>query len=70
MRRLGWAAFGLVGGYAGGAALGVLLLGAFSANTHDKAVEVATTAALVTGPLGAVAGAGLGLWAARVRARR
>ena len=44
-------------GYAGGAALGALLVQLLSSNVHDKAMETVMTAAFVTGPAGAAAGA-------------
>lgn len=56
MRRLGWGLLGMIGGYSGGLVLGIVLIGLFSGNTHDKGAEVATTAALITGPIGAVIG--------------
>lgn len=57
MRRVLAVLGGGVAGYAGGAALGALLVQLFSSNVHDKAVEMAMTAAFVTGPAGAAAGA-------------
>jgi len=60
MRRLGRATVGVIAGYAVGVGVGVLLSYAFSTNTHDKSVEMATTSALITGPLGALIGLGLG----------
>ncbi len=56
MRRLLSVLGGAVAGYAGGAALGAVLVQLFSSNTHDKAVETAVTAAFITGPAGAAAG--------------
>lgn len=47
---------GLVIGYLIGAGTGVLLVTLLSANTHDKSLETAMTAAFVTGPIGALAG--------------
>lgn len=47
---------GLVLGYAIGVAAGVALITLFSANTHDKSLEMAMTSAFVSGPIGAVAG--------------
>jgi hypothetical protein len=66
MRTLLYCIAGIVAGYLVGAALGVVLISNFSPNTHDKSVEIATTAALVTGPLGAV----IGLIAAAIGGRR
>lgn len=48
--------FGLVLGYIAGAAIGAGLVDIASTNTHDKAQELATTALLITGPIGAVLG--------------
>lgn len=48
---------GLIGGYLAGVGIGALLVTLFSTNTHDKSVEMAMTAAFVTGPIGAVIGA-------------
>lgn len=48
---------GIFVGYACGAGLGALLVQLFSSNAHDKALEIAMTAAFVTGPAGAAAGA-------------
>lgn len=65
MRMLFAALLGLIAGYAAGVAIGIALIGALSTNTHDKAVEVATTSALVTGPIGALIGVIAGLLLAR-----
>lgn len=51
---------GLIVGYGAGLALGLVAIGAFSTNTHDKSVEMAVTSALVTGPICAVIGC---IWA-------
>lgn len=56
MRRFLLAVLGLVGGYAVGVGAGLALVSLFSPNMHDKSVEMAMTAAFVTGPIGAVAG--------------
>ena len=61
MGRLGRGLLGLIGGYFVGVALGVLLVSAFSTNTHDKSMEVAMTAAFVTGPIVAIVGLVAGL---------
>jgi hypothetical protein len=61
MGRLGRALLGLIGGYILGVALGVLLVSAFSPNTHDKSMEVAMTSAFVTGPVMAIIGLVAGL---------
>lgn len=47
---------GLTVGYAVGVAAGVVLIGLFSGNAHDKSVEVAMTSALIAGPVGALIG--------------
>jgi NhaP-type Na+/H+ or K+/H+ antiporter len=57
---------GLVGGYALGVAAGLLLVSMGSSNTHDRSLEMAMTAAFVTGPLGAI----LGIVMSLVRSRR
>lgn len=57
---------GLVIGYIAGALIGGVLVEMVSTNAHDKAQEVATTALIVTGPIGAILGVGIGmLWAAK-----
>jgi ABC-type antimicrobial peptide transport system permease subunit len=56
----------LVVGYLVGAGLGAAAIELFSANTHDRSVEMAMTAAFVTGPIGAV----IGLIAGWIGARR
>ena len=48
---------GLALGYAAGVVIGAAWVMAFSGNSHDKSVEMAMTAAFVTGPIGAVTGA-------------
>ena len=72
MRRTMAAILGLFVGYLAGAVIGVGLVEIFSANRHDKYVEAVTTAAFVTGPLGALVGSLAGvLWARRAaRARK
>lgn len=57
---------GAVAGYAVGVAVGAVLISIVSGNTHDKSLEIAMTAAFVTGPIGSV----LGLIAAILRTRR
>lgn len=47
---------GLIIGYFAGAGSGAALVQFLSTNTHDKSVEMAMTAAFVTGPAGAVLG--------------
>lgn len=67
MRRL---AFGLVGticGYILGAVAGYAAISRASSNMHDRQVEAATTAAFVTGPLGAILGGIAGWLVARRR---
>lgn len=66
MRRVLLSLFGLVAGYLIGAGLGAAAIQFFSANTHDKSVEMAMTSAFVTGPIGAI----LGLCAGWLRSRR
>lgn len=48
-------------GFAIGAIGCALLISLFSANTHDKSVEMAMTAAFVGGPVGAIVGLVAGL---------
>lgn len=57
---------GLLAGYALGVLAGMALVTVFSANTHDKSVEMAMTAAFATGPVGAITG----LLVALMRGRR
>lgn len=66
MRFLAFLA-GLIGGYLAGVGIGAGLISLVSTNTHDRSVEMATTAALVTGPIGALIG---GFIAMRWRRRR
>lgn len=56
MRSLFIAVAALVAGYVAGALAGAALVDIFSANRHDKSLEIVMTAAFVTGPLGAVVG--------------
>ncbi|MGQ0671826.1 MAG: hypothetical protein ACT4N2_02940 [Hyphomicrobium sp.] len=60
MSRLIQAVIGLSTGYLAGAIAGGLAVSMLSTNTHDADVEMAMTAAFVTGPMGA----GMGLLAA------
>ena len=53
---------GLIGGYLAGVGIGAGLITLLSTNTHDKSVEMAMTAAFVTGPIGAAIGAIVALW--------
>ena len=69
MRRLVHAIVGLFAGYAIGVAAGALLVQLFSANTHDKSLEMAMTALLIAGPICAVLGFITGL-AIKPRRRR
>ena len=55
------AVVGLAAGYAVGAGIGAGMIALLSSNTHDKSVEIAMTAAFVTGPLGALVGLLAGL---------
>ncbi len=48
-------------GYPLGFGVGLLLVSAFSSNTHDRSLEAAMTGAFVVGPLFAVVGFGLGI---------
>ena len=57
---------GLIGGYVAGALIGAGLLSFLSTNTHDRSVEMAMTAAFVTGPIGAVLGVIGALWRSRM----
>lgn len=66
MRTFFYCLIGVIAGYVLGAGVGALGVELFSANTHDKSVEMAMTAAFVTGPIGVV----VGLIAGWVRARR
>lgn len=52
---------GLVVGYGVGVLLGAAAVTLFSANTHDKSMELAMTSALITGPIGALIGLVVGL---------
>jgi hypothetical protein len=56
MRKFLLCLAGLVAGYIIGAGLGAAAIEYFSGNTHDRSVEMAMTAAFVTGPIGAVIG--------------
>lgn len=56
MRRLLLGLVGLALGYLAGALLGALTVQLLSSNTHDRSQELAMTALLVTGPLGALIG--------------
>lgn len=56
MGKIFAAVAGVVLGYVAGVLIGAVLIELFSANRHDKGLEIAMTAAFVTGPLGAVAG--------------
>ena len=60
MSKLLYVSAGLIGGYALGVAAGATLIELFSANTHDKSMEMAMTSAFVTGPIGAIIGAVVG----------
>jgi hypothetical protein len=54
MKVFGWATLAAIGGYVIGIFDGILLLGAFSPNIHDRSVEAAMTGTFVAGPLMAV----------------
>lgn len=54
MRRFGIGLLCALGGYLLGALVGYFLIATFSANTHDRSVEAATTAAFAVGPFAAV----------------
>jgi hypothetical protein len=70
MKTFGLAALATIGGYAIGLLGGILLIEAFSSNTHDRSVEAAMTGAFITGPLmAAVAVVVLLMWRAH-RTRR
>ena len=55
MKRLGVGLLWGVCGYLIAALVSYFLIGQFSSNTHDRAVEAAMTSAFVLGPLGAIA---------------
>jgi len=61
---------GVVIGYIVGATVGAGLIQLLSANAHDKSVEMAMTAAFVTGPIGALIGVIAALVSLRRRAPR
>lgn len=61
MSRLLRGFIGIVLGYVIGAGVGLVLVGLLSQNTHDKSLELAMTAAFVTGPIGALIGLVTGL---------
>lgn len=65
--KLVFAVLGLIGGYLAGVGIGALLITLLSGNTHDKSVEMAMTAAFVTGPIGALIGAIIGARFGRTR---
>lgn len=67
MRGFVFALIGLVAGYLVGALAGYGLIGMLSSNIHDKPLEMAMTAAFVTGPLGAVVGLVVGWFSGRRR---
>jgi hypothetical protein len=56
MRRFLYALAGIAGGYLAGVGIGAAAITLLSSNTHDGSVEMAMTAAFVTGPIGAVIG--------------
>ena len=68
MPRVLAALLGLVAGYLAGAGIGAVLIQLLSTNTHDKSLELAMTAAFVTGPIGALVGLVAGLMWPRRRA--
>ena len=55
MKRLGVGLLWGVCGYLIAALVSYFLIGQFSSNTHDRAVEAAMTSAFLLGPLGGVA---------------
>jgi len=55
MKRFGLSLLYAIGGYFVTAVAGYFLIGQFSSNNHDRAVEAAMTSVFVFGPLGAVA---------------
>jgi hypothetical protein len=67
MKRIIGALIGLIAGYLAGAGAGAVLVQLLSTNSHDKSVELAMTALLVTGPIGALIGLVIGLVAAGKR---
>jgi hypothetical protein len=54
MKTVGVAFLTAIGGYLAGMFGGMLLIEAFSSNTHDRSLEAAMTGAFVTGPAIAV----------------
>ena len=54
LKIIGLSILALVGGYVLGLVGGMLLVNAFSSNTHDRPVEAAMTAAFAVGPITAV----------------
>lgn len=56
MRTLFASIAGLILGYVLAALIGYAAIMQLSSNVHDKAVEAATTAAFVVGPIGALLG--------------
>lgn len=61
MRRAVAAILGLSVGYGAGLVIGMGLVEAFSANTHDKSLEAAMTGAFVAGPVAALVGLVIGI---------
>jgi hypothetical protein len=70
LKHLLLACLAALAGYAGGAALGMFLVYAFSANRHDLDLEAAMTGFFVTGPLLALLCFIIALVLLRHRARR
>lgn len=60
MRRFAFCFLGMTFGYGLGGASGHVILAQASSNMHDRPVEAAMTSALVTGPIGALAGGVVG----------
>ncbi len=70
LQSLRSALFWAVVGYAAGAVLGMLLVAAFSANRHDKDLELLMTGIFYTGPISGIAGFVLALAWPRRRGRK
>jgi hypothetical protein len=52
-------------GYGAGLAAGLALVSMFSGNAHDLSIEMAMTAAFITGPIGALIGLVWGIFSVR-----
>lgn len=61
MKRVVLSLLAGIAGYVVGAMAGYLIINQFSANSHDRSVEAAMTAAFVTGPLCALVAFGIAI---------